>query len=119
MVMGLTIFGLSQLLIPLASGATALSAILLLMQQLGDGFYTVYAINEVSLRQRLVSERLLGRVNATIRSLGLAAVLGGSLLGGFLAQALSVRLMLAAAAGCTLAAAGTLALSPVRSLTQT
>ena len=116
MVSGLATFGLSQLLVPLASGATALSAVLLLVQQLGDGFYTIYAINEVSLRQCLVSERLLGRVNATIRSLGLAAVLVGSLLGGLLGEALSVRLMLAVAAGCTLAAAGTLALSPLRSV---
>ena len=116
MVAGLATFGVSQLLVPLATGATTLSAIFLLAQQLGDGFYTVYAINEVSLRQRLVSKRLLGRVNATIRSMGLAAVLAGSLLGGLLGQVLSIRLMLAVAAGCTLAAAGMLGLSSVRSL---
>ena len=117
MVAGLATFGVSQLLVPLATGATTLSAIFLLAQQLGDGFYTVYAINEVSLRQGLVTERLLGRVNATIRSLGLAAVLARlPLLGGLLGEVLSVRLMLAVAAGCTLAAAAALALSSVRSL---
>jgi MFS family permease len=112
LVIGLGAFGASQLLVPLATGAGALSAVLLLLQQVGDGFYTIYAVNEVSLRQRVVPERLLGRVSATMRSVGLAAVLAGSLTGGILGQALNVRLMLAVAACCTLLAAGTLARSP-------
>ena len=114
MIAGLVVFGISSMFIPRASGATLLSAIFLIIAQTGDGFFTVYEINRVSLVQGLVVERLLGRVNATMRFLALAAALLGSLLGGLLGETLGVRTTLVMGACGTLLAA--LALSPLRSL---
>jgi MFS family permease len=118
MIAGLAIFGVSQIFIPLASGASLLSAAFLIIQQTGDGFFTVYEINRVSLVQGLVSERRLGRVNATIRFLGLGAALLGSLLGRLLGETLGVRGTLMMGACGTLLAALALAASPLRSLKQ-
>ena len=86
MALGLGVAGISALFIPLASGATLLSGVFLAIAQLGDGFFTVYQINVVSLWQSITEERLLGRVNATMKFIALAATLAGSLLGGVLGQ---------------------------------
>ena len=118
MIAGLAIFGVSQVFTPLASGASLLSIAFLIIQQTGDGFFTVYEINRVSLVQDLVAERLLGRVNATIRFLGLGAALLGSLLGGLLGETLGVRATLVVGVCGTLLAALALAASPLRSLKQ-
>jgi MFS family permease len=114
MIMGLTVFGVVQFFLPLATGATFISALLLVAQQLGDGFCVVYEINQVSLRQTVISERLLGRVNASVQFLNLGAILIGSLLGGFLAEVLGVRLVLVLGGCFTLLAALALAASPLR-----
>ena len=114
MAVGLGVAGLSGLFILLASGATLFSGICLGIAQLGDGFFTVYQINVVSLWQSVTHERLLGRVNATMKFIALAATLIGSLAGGLLGQAVGVRSTLAGAVVCTLAAAVLLGLSPVR-----
>ncbi|MGE5222259.1 MAG: MFS transporter, partial [Omnitrophica WOR_2 bacterium] len=116
MVVGLGMFGISQLFIPLASGATLLSAVFLIVQQLGDGFFIVYQINQVSLRQGIASENMLGRVNATMQFLHLGATLIGSLLGGFLGDILGVRTVLFLGAGGTLLAALVLAGSRLKDL---
>jgi predicted MFS family arabinose efflux permease len=111
---GLAIFGMSQLLIPLASGATLLSAVFIMVQQLGDGFYILYEINQVSLRQGIASENIQGRVSATMHFLNLGTTLVGSLLGGWLGGVLGLRFMLAAGACGTLLAAAVVWLSPLR-----
>jgi MFS family permease len=116
LVIGMLLFGLSELFIPLAHGATLLSAIFLVCQQLGDGFYIMYDINLVSLRQQITAERLLGRVNATNQFLTLGATLVGSLIGGVLGQTIGLRPSLALAACGTLSAALVLWLSPLRKL---
>jgi MFS family permease len=114
MVFGLAIFGVSALLIPLASGATFLAGALLTAAQLGDGFYVVYDINQVSLRQSLAPEQMLGRVNATLRFLDLGAALVGTLIGGMLGEVVGVRPSLFLGGGITLLAALLLWLSPLR-----
>lgn len=111
---GLAVFGVSMGLVPLASGASLLSAALLLAQQLGDGFYVVYQINDLSLRQRITDERMLGRVNATVRFTGLTASLVGTLLGGALGELVGLRPVLFAAAVGTVAAGVMLAFSAVQ-----
>jgi MFS family permease len=111
---GLAVFGLSQLLVPLASGATLLSAVFLVGQQMGDGFYVLYDINLVSLRQSITSEHMLGRVNATVQFVAIGATLAGSLLGGWLGDVVGVRPMLALAGCGTILSAVVLGLSPVR-----
>jgi hypothetical protein len=114
MIIGLIVFGVLQFFIPLANGPTVISALLLVAQQIGDGFYMVYEINQVSIRQLIVSEGMLGRVNATFQFLSLGTTLVGSLSGGALGELLGVRLVLVLGACVTLLAAATLALSPLR-----
>ncbi len=84
--------------------------------QLGDGFFLIYEINLVSLRQTVADERLIGRVNATFEFAGLGATLAGALLGGVLGQSLGVQPILLAAACGTLVAALLIAASPLRGL---
>ena len=114
MIIGMGIFGVSQFFIPLASGATILSALLLIAQQLGDGFYILYEINQISLSQTVTSERILGRVNATLQFLTLGTTLFGSLSGGLLGEMLGVRLVLVLGGCGTLLAALAMAVSPLR-----
>lgn len=114
MVLGLGMFGLTQLFIPLASGATVFSAVCLILAQLGDGFFIVYEINQLSLRQKIAPESMLGRVNATLKFLGLGAALAGLLSGGLLGEAIGIRLSLVLGGCGILLAALILALSPLR-----
>ena len=113
MALGLGVSGISSLFIPLASGATLLSGVFLAIAQLGDGFFTVYQINVVSLWQSITHARLLGRVNATMKFIALAATLAGALLGGVLGETVGLRPTLAGAVACTLLAAVLLGLSPL------
>lgn len=77
---------------------------------------TLYNINTASLSQAIAPDRLLGRVNATKLFIGWGALPVGSLVGGFLGEAIGLRAtVLVAGAGL---ASGFLwvALSPVRTL---
>jgi MFS family permease len=108
MILGLSLSALFSLFLPLATGATALSFVFLILIQLGDGFTVVYEINLVSMRQSITAERMLGRVTATMQVMGLGAALVGTLAGGLLGEGLGVRQTLFLAAGCGLLAAGVL-----------
>jgi MFS family permease len=116
MILGLAVAGLFSLSIPLASGATALSLVLLVLAQFSDGFTVIYEINLVSMRQTITAERMLGRVAATLQVLGLGAALVGTFAGGVLGEILGVRPALFIAAGGGLLAAVVLAalLLPLR-----
>ena len=92
MTVGLLASGVSLFFIPLAQGVGLVAVLLLLLQQLGgDGAATVYEINNVTLRQSVAPERLLGRVNASAQFVGLGGTLVGSLLGGLLGELIGVR----------------------------
>jgi hypothetical protein len=66
---------------------------------------TIAFVNDVSLRQLLVPDRLLGRVSATANVLGVVAMPIGALAGGIIGQLASPRAALAAGAlGFSLAA---------------
>jgi MFS family permease len=74
----------------------------------GSGFaMVVWNVVTVSLRQGLVPDRLLGRVNATYRLVAWGGQPIGALLGGLVAQAFGLRavFLLAAALSATLVAA--------------
>ena len=116
MVAGLVIFGLSQLLIPIAQGPMAVVAIFLIVQQFGDGAYVVREISEVSLRQAITPEPFLGRMHASFRFGGIAAMLVGTLVGGVLGELIGLRWTLAVGAGGTFVAAFWLLLSQVRNV---
>ncbi len=111
---GFLLYGLASFLIPLARGPLLLAGALLAVQQLADFALAVYEINEVSLRQGITSQRMLGRVHASLEVVELGARLAGSLLAGVLAEAVGLRGALAAGAGLLAAGGLWLVLSPVR-----
>ena len=113
MALGLAGYAGFILLVPLAQGATLLSALLLIAQQFGDGLYVVYEVNQVSLQQEVTDELLLGRVNASIRFLALGGGLLGALVGGWLGELLGVRGVLLLGGCGTLLAALRLGFSPL------
>ncbi len=105
------------LLIPLAASAPAWAVALLAVSQLlGDFASIIYFINEVSLRQTLVPDHLLGRANASMQVMvgGLGPV--GALVGGLLAGALGAQATLFIAALGILASTVWLVASPVRGM---
>jgi MFS family permease len=114
MSLGLGVFSLLTFCVPLASGATLLSGLLLTAQQLGDGFCVMHNVLQVNLRQGIASEHALGRVNAAAQFVFLGATLVGSLLGGELGELFGVRLALFTGAGISVAAALVLATSSLR-----
>jgi MFS family permease len=113
MLAGLLASTITQAIILLANGPTLLSALIMILQQFGDGFFVAYEINNLTFRQRITSEHLLGRVNATLRFLTLGAALAGALLGGGLGNLIGVRATLGVGALLSLTAAITLGLSPL------
>lgn len=99
MFLGLTLFALGTLCIPLAPGATfAGIALLVAHQVVGDGGYTVHDVHDRTLRQTAVAPELLARVDAGIRTLGQLARLAGAIVGGALATHFGARPALALSA---------------------
>jgi predicted MFS family arabinose efflux permease len=76
----------------------------------------VYEVNQVSLRQAITADRLLGRVNAGTKLSGQGSMLIGALVGGLLGETVGLRGTLVIAASGVLLAAAWLAVSPVRGL---
>jgi predicted MFS family arabinose efflux permease len=76
----------------------------------------VYNVNQVSFRQRLTPDRMLGRMNATVRFLawGLTAV--GALIGGVLGELVGARATLWIAAAAVSLAFLPVFVSPLRNL---
>jgi MFS family permease len=93
MILGLAGFTLGEALIPLApTGAVLVGGALLVVQQLfGDGAATIHDVLETSVKQSIVDERVLGRVNASIEFLTTITALVGSVGGGLLAEAFGLR----------------------------
>src|SRR5581483_5410097 len=110
--------GLLPLLLVTKASAFAL-ALLVLQQVVSDPGWTVYEINEISLRQAVAPARLLGRVNGAMRFSLLAATLAGSLVAAGLAALVGARAVLAAGAGVTFAGAAAVYFSPARRLAVT
>jgi predicted MFS family arabinose efflux permease len=106
--------GLAAMLVPLARGTAATAVAFLVAAQCGDVAYSVYDINELSLRQRITPDRLLGRVNSVMILLFRGVYPLGALIGGVLAGAIGIRTtMLISAAGVLLSPLW-LIFSPVR-----
>jgi MFS family permease len=107
-------------MIPLVWGPPLLVAgILMATQVIGDIAWPVHSINEQSLRQAIVPDRLLGRANASMQFLigGLAPL--GALLGGWLGEVIGMRPTLWIAIGGLLLSTLWLIFSPVRDLRET
>jgi len=104
-------------LIPLAHGARPLPMIFLMVQQFfGDLSFTTYLINELTLRQSVAPEEMLGRVNAAMQLMSRGVFPLSAIAGGVLAGAIGIRQTLVLAV-CGMAAATLwLIWSPLRRL---
>jgi predicted MFS family arabinose efflux permease len=112
---GWVVGGASLLLIPFASGQTAI-ATLVAAQAVGGLAHTIANVNQWSLRQAVTPDRLQARVTASHRFLVYGAFPLGALLGGFLATVIGMQpALLLCAVGATLSPLLLLA-TPVRGL---
>ncbi|MGD9890011.1 MAG: MFS transporter [Dehalococcoidia bacterium] len=106
------------LLTVLAQDTSFLAVGLLVANQLiTDPAATVNDIATTSLRQSVTPDRVLGRVNASIRFAALAVTFVGTLTAGLLAEEIGLRLTLLIGIGINALAALWLLASPVRRLT--
>lgn len=103
-------------LLPAAAGPFWLAFGLLVLSQAGDMGWSVFYINQTSLRQSITPAHQLGRVNASVYFLGGVAGLVGSIIGGVLGDLIGVRLTFLIAAIGFVIALGWLIFSPVRTL---
>ena len=110
--------GVALLFVPLAHGGVAVCSAFLIAAQLGDMGWTIYNINDTSLRQAVTPNHLLGRVNAAIHLVFQGALPLGALAGGAVAQAIGIRHTLLAGALGYLLSTLWLVFSPVRRLGQ-
>lgn len=100
------------------AGSFPLAVVPLMMasQILHDMGHTIAAINQVSLRQTITPDRLLGRVNASMQVLGEGIGTLGLLAGGLLAEAIGLRSTVAVALLGGMLGSLWLAFSPLRRL---
>ena len=112
-VLGFLLFGIGTLLLALARGPLLIAGLFLVIWRLFEAPYSVYNINEVSLRQAVTPDRLLGRVTATFQFVGIGVYLVGVITAGALAEVVGLRPTLMVAGGCGVLGAGWLFLSPV------
>jgi Na+/melibiose symporter-like transporter len=108
--------GIAVLVLPFARGSVPVCATFLGVSQLFDIAWPVYNISEMSLRQAIAPNQLLGRVNASMDLLFRGILPLGALSGGAMAQLIGTRTtMLAAAIGFLLSTLW-LVFSPIRPL---
>jgi MFS family permease len=109
--------GVAGLLIPLAAGPPLVAVALMVVAQLvGDMAGSIYAINEVSLRQAITPDHVLGRVNASVQFMTMGVYPLGALVGGVLGSAIGARATLLVAALGGLLSCLWLLGTPVRTL---
>ena len=86
------IHGITAMLIPAAHAPASFAIPMLMAGQLfGDSAFAVYAINELSVRQKIAPASVLGRVNAAMQLATRGIIPIGALVGGSLAAGFGVR----------------------------
>jgi len=110
------LIGVAGLLPPLAHGPVALCAAFLSVAQLGDMAWSIYNINELTLRQAVAPSHVLGRVNSAAHLMFRGVLPLGSLLGGAIAEVVGLRGAMFAGAGGFLLSTLWLVYSPIRRL---
>jgi MFS family permease len=111
----LFLYGLTGLLIPLAQGSLIVAATLLFASQLiGDVSVAIYLIAEVSFRQALIPNALLGRVNASIQFLTQGVGPVAAILAGILGSVIGLRLTILIGVLGVICAGAWLLFSPIR-----
>ena len=121
--LGTTIIGsilvgqVANFLVPLAAGPSlVITAMLMVAMSVAGAAGPVYNINQVSLRQAITSDRLQGRMNASMRFIVWGTIPIGALLGGGLGELIGLRPTMLIAAVLGLIAPVFVMLSPVRQL---
>ena len=85
------VVGCAHFLLPLASLFPRLALTCLCLQQfIGDFAWTVYFVNEMTLRQSVAPAHLLGRVNAAMQFASRGMLPIGALAGGFLGSSIGI-----------------------------
>lgn len=117
MLAGLVLLAVADFCLPLATGPQPFVIALLIAAQLCFGVsLTFYNVGQISLRQAITPDHMLGRVNATL-DFGVASLIPlGGLVGGLAGEWLGLRPTLLLAATGELLAGLWLLFSPVRSL---
>jgi hypothetical protein len=83
---------IAALMIPLSGGSLAVAVPVLVASQVLSGVGSlVVRVNQLTVRQALVPDHLLGRMNATRRVLVFGVIPLGSLLGGVFGQTVGLR----------------------------
>lgn len=117
MLYAILLFGLTGLAVPLAVLVPRVALPMVVGSEFAQWMaIVVYYVNAVSVRQAIATNRLQGRIHATMRFLARGAFPVGSLIGGALGSMIGVPLTLVVAAFGLLLAFVWLLLSPVRSL---
>jgi MFS family permease len=113
--------GLSFLLIALAGGPDVVAVGMLVVSWFLIGMIrTIYNVNQVSLRVAITTQRMHGRVNATIRFIAWSVTPVGALVGGFLAaNVIGLRATMLLAAIGVLTATVPFLLGPMRATRRT
>lgn len=94
------VLAVAQFFIPLASLSNRFALAFLGLQQLiGDSAWTIYLVNEATLRQTVVPAKLLGRVNAAAQLASHGMLPVGALAAGFLGNAIGIPAILWIGAG--------------------
>jgi predicted MFS family arabinose efflux permease len=107
----------SYALIPLAQGPRPMPLVFLMASQLfGDFAFSTYLINELTLRQSVAPEEMLGRVNAAMQLMTRGVFPLSAIAGGVLAGAIGVRQTIAISVVGVLGASLWLIASPLRKL---
>ncbi|MFI5262225.1 MAG: MFS transporter [Candidatus Limnocylindrales bacterium] len=108
--------GIAALLVPLAPMSSLAPVFIAVSGAIGGWSSVVYNVNQVSLRQAITPNAMMGRMNATMRFLVWGTIPIGSALGGILGSLIGVHetIWLGAIMGCFVFLA--VLLSPVRSL---
>jgi MFS family permease len=110
-------FGLTGLLVPLAVLVPRVALPMVVISEFTQWLgITVYYVTNVTVRQSITPDRLLGRVNATVRFLAGGALPIGSLLGGAVGGMIGLPMTLALAQFGLLLGVVWLLLSPLRGL---
>jgi hypothetical protein len=117
MIVGLLLFGVTGLAVPLAVLVPKVAVPMIVASEFLQWMtYLIYLVNAISVRQAITPDRVLGRVNATMRFLGGGVLPIGALIGGALGGIIGLPLTLVAAECGMLLAFLWLLFSPVREL---
>lgn len=95
---GVVLAAAGNLIVPMAGGPLIIAVTTLVLAIFLSGFGgVIYNINQVSLRQSITPDHLLGRMNASMRFMVWGVLPLGNLTGGLVASALGIRAALVVA----------------------